>query len=144
MKIVIICLIVIATTGVKGHEGDKRRPNSCRFTNECWQRQWCDMGKCKPMVAIGLPCRKNDECIHLSKCVPLGNGTCEETCRVDSDCLQFKDGKHKYCSVGGTAATQKGRCEMKHERGYRCGRGPECAGKMFCKNGQCSMAEEVV
>ncbi|CAH1792087.1 unnamed protein product [Owenia fusiformis] len=116
----------------------------CKFSIECKHECWCNQGMCEPMTEVGEPCRKNDECKGLSKCVPLGNGICEETCRVDNDCLQYKNGKNKYCTVGGTAGTQKGKCEMKHEKGYRCARSPECKGKMYCRNGQCQLAEEVV
>ncbi|CAH1792088.1 unnamed protein product [Owenia fusiformis] len=129
-------------------KGKCKRPpkcgGSCKFSIECKHECWCNQGMCERMVDIGGCCKKNDECKGLSKCVPLGNGTCEETCRVDNDCLQYDDGKNKYCTVGGTAGTQKGKCEMKHEKGYRCARSPECQGKMYCRNGQCQLAEEVV
>ncbi|CAH1801013.1 unnamed protein product [Owenia fusiformis] len=56
----------------------------------------------------------------------------------------YENGKNKYCSVGGTAGTQKGKCELKHGPDTRCGRSPECQGNMFCRNGQCQVAVEVV
>ncbi|CAH1802563.1 unnamed protein product [Owenia fusiformis] len=116
----------------------------CKFSTECKYECWCNLGICEPMKDIGENCTKNDECKGLSNCVPYGNGICEETCRIDSDCLRYENGKSKYCTVGGFAGTQKGKCEMKHELGYRCARSPECSGKMYCRNGQCQVAEEVV
>ncbi|CAH1796102.1 unnamed protein product, partial [Owenia fusiformis] len=83
----------------------------------------------------------NDQCLEQSKCV---DGICEETCKTDNDCLQYENGRIKYCTTGGLSALLKGKCVMKHEFGYRCGRSPECLGKMFCRNGKCKKAEEVV
>ncbi|CAH1796101.1 unnamed protein product [Owenia fusiformis] len=113
----------------------------CIFSNECKHRYWCDNGMCVPMVKPGENCTRNVQCLEQSKCV---NGICEETCRTDNDCLQYENGRYKYCTTGGLGGILKGKCGMKHEFGYRCGRSPECLGKMFCRNGKCKKAEEVV
>ncbi|CAH1792086.1 unnamed protein product [Owenia fusiformis] len=137
---IIVALVVMATTGVLAAKEKK-----CKFSENCKHEYWCNKGICEPMKDVGEDCMRNDECKGLSKCV-LENDVkvCEETCRVDNDCLQYENGRKKYCTVGGTAGTQKGKCEMKHEKGYRCARSPECLGKMYCRNGQCQVAEEVV
>ncbi|CAH1797133.1 unnamed protein product, partial [Owenia fusiformis] len=118
-----------------------RPPKTCTFSNECKYRYWCDNGICVPMVIFGKNCTRNDQCLGQSKCV---DGICEETCKIDNECLQYENGRKKYCTTGGLAAILKGKCVMKHEFGYRCGRSPECLGNMICKNGKCKKAEEVV